>query len=916
MTTTPPENDAKPELYLIDGHSQVFKAYHGIRQLSTSTGIPTNAIYGFVQILHRLFKTRNPSHLVVVFDTGHPTFRHELFDEYKANRSAPPEDFGQQMDYINQILKHMRLKVLSQPGFEADDIIATLTRRAVDEGFAVRVITADKDLMQLVNDDVQIIRLMPDTELIYDREAVKEKMGVYPEQIADLLAMVGDTSDNIPGIPRIGLKTGAKLLEEYGSLANVLENADNLKGKQADYVNAGRESALLSQQLVELHYDVDIDCVFDDCMMPEPDLPALLNVYRELEFRKLVADIETAAPEAAEAARPELPPRETQYTIINAEEDLAAYCEKIREAGFVALDVETDRLQVIIAHLVGISLSIEANTGVYIPLRHTDPLGSLSEDMPQLTLETVQRHLAPIFQDPAIRKYAHNLKFDWHLLRRHGLGIDHGSFDTLLASYLINADRRNHGLKDLAADLLHIRMTPITDLIGTGKGQISFDQVEIEPAAQYAAADADLTLQLTQYLEPRLEEANGQKLLEEIELPLVRVLMDMEATGVCINRDHFAQLAVETNAHLQRLREEIYSHCDGKEFNLGSPKQVAQVLFEDLGLKPVKTKKTGYSTDIEVLEALACDHEVPRLLAEYRQYEKLKSTYIDVLPTLVCAATGRIHTSYNQAVAATGRLSSSDPNLQNIPIRTEWGRKIRAGFVPSAPDRVLLGADYSQIELRVLAHVTNDPSLVEAYTTGIDVHALTASKVYDVPVDAVSSEMRNVAKMVNFGVIYGMSAQGLSQRLKIPFATARSFIEEYFKGYAGVREWLDNTLASARNNGYVETVSGRRRMLPDIRSKNFNARSAAERVAVNAPIQGTSADMIKIAMIRIHNRMREEKLASRMIMQVHDELIFDVPKSELDLMEKLVHEEMEGALPLNVPVLVETGSGINWEVCK
>lgn len=916
MTTTPTEKAAKPELYLIDGHSQVFKAYHGIRQLSTSTGIPTNAIYGFVQILHRLFKTRNPSHVVVVFDTGHPTFRHELYDEYKANRSAPPEDFGQQMDYINRILKHMRLKVLSQPGFEADDIIATLTRRAVDEGYAVRVITADKDLMQLVNDDVQIIRLMPDSEIIYDREAVKEKMGVYPEQIADLLAMVGDTSDNIPGIPRVGMKTAAKLLEEYGTLSNVLQNADNLKGKQADYVNAGRESALLSQKLVALHYDVELDCVLGDCVMEEPDLPALLNIYRELEFRKLVADIETAAPEAAQAARPELPPRETRYSIINTEEDLAAYCQKIREAGFVALDVETDRLQVIIAHLVGISLSVEADTGVYIPLRHTDPLGSLTDDMPQLSLEVVQRHLGPLLQDPSIKKYAHNLKFDWHLLRRHGLGIDHGSFDTLLASYLINADRRNHGLKDLAADLLHIRMTPITDLIGTGKGQISFDQVEIEPAAQYAAADADLTLQLTQHLEPLLDDANGRKLLEEVELPLVRVLMDMESTGVCIDRAHFAQLAVETNAHLQRLREEIYSHCDGKEFNLGSPKQVAQVLFEDLGLKPVKTKKTGYSTDIEVLEALACDHEVPRLLAEYRQYEKLKSTYIDVLPTLVCAATGRIHTSYNQAVAATGRLSSSDPNLQNIPIRTEWGRKIRAGFVPSAPDRVLLGADYSQIELRVLAHVTKDPSLVEAYTTGIDVHALTASKVYDVPVDAVTSEMRNVAKMVNFGVIYGMSAQGLSQRLKIPFATARSFIEEYFKGYAGVREWLDHTLASARNNGYVETVSGRRRMLPDIRSKNFNARSAAERVAVNAPIQGTSADMIKIAMIRIHNRIQKENLASRMIMQVHDELIFDVPQAELEGMERLVHDEMEAALPLDVPVMVETGHGKNWEVCK
>lgn len=903
------------EIYIIDGHSQVFKAYHGIRQLSTSTGIPTNAIYGFVQILHRLFKTRKPSHVVVVFDSSGPTFRHELYEEYKANRDAPPEDFSQQMSYINQILEHMRLKVLVAPGFEADDIIATLTRRATAEGFKVRVVTADKDLMQLVDDDVEIIRLMPDSEIIYDREAVKEKMGVYPEQIGDLLAMVGDTSDNIPGIPRVGMKTAAKLLDQYGTLANVLDNVHELKGKQAEYVEAGRESALLSQKLVALHYDVDIDCVLDDCTLAEPDLPSLLKIYRELEFRRLIDELETASPETVEALEAATA-RETDYRIINTEEALEEFCEKIRKAKFVGLDVETNELQVIVANLVGISLSVEANTGVYIPLGHTDPLGEPTDQMPQLPLEVVQRHLGPILADPEIKKYAHNLKFDWHLLRRHGLDLDHGTFDTLLASYLINADRRTHGLKDLAADLLHIRMTPITDLIGKGKGQISFDQVEIEPAAQYAAADADLTLQLTHFLEPRLEEANGRRLLDEVELPLVRVLMDMEATGVCIDKEHFAQLAVETNEHLDRLRQEIYSHCDGKEFNLGSPKQVAQVLFEDLGLKPVKSKKTGYSTDIEVLEALACDHEVPRLLAEYRQFEKLKSTYIDVLPTLICEATGRIHTSYNQAVAATGRLSSSDPNLQNIPIRTEWGRKIRAGFVPSAPDRVLLGADYSQIELRVLAHVTEDPSLVNAYTTGIDVHALTASKVYDVPVESVSPEMRNVAKMVNFGVIYGMSAMGLSQRLKIPFATARSFIEEYFKGYAGVREWLDATLAAARNNGYVETVSGRRRMLPDIRSKNFNARSASERVAVNAPIQGSSADMIKIAMIGIHNRMKEAGLASRMIMQVHDELIFDVVESELEQMKGLVREEMENALPLKVPVVVEMGTGKNWEVCK
>ena len=899
-------------LYLIDGHSQVFKAYHGIRQLSTSTGIPTNAVYGFVAILHRLFKTRSPKHIIVVFDTSGPTFRHELYDAYKANRTAPPEDFSQQMDYIMRILQAMRLKVVSKAGFEADDIIATIGQQATAAGYKVCVVTADKDLFQLVNDNLCVLRLQPDSETEFDREAVKAKMGVYPEQVRDLLAMMGDSSDNVPGIPRVGPKTAVTLLDKYGDLDNVLDNASELKGKQAEYVAAGRESALLSRQLVSLDYNVPIECPPEEWAMPEPDLAELIPLYRELEFRRLVEELQVNAPEAVAAAQVEAP-RETHYRAITTEEDLRSFAEQIREAGYVALDVETDRLDVITATLVGISLAVKPNEAVYIPLEHKDMLGMIGYDT-QLNLQSVQGILAPIFADPAIKKYAHNLKFDWHLLRRHGMDLDKGSFDSLLASYLINADRRSHGLKDLAGDLLHITMTRITDLIGTGKNQITFDQVEIGPATQYAAADADVTLQLTQALDPQLDEVNARRLFDEIELPLVPVLMAMESTGVTIDKNHFRRLAEETHAHLERLRGEIYE-LSGREFNIGSPKQVAQVLFEDLGLKPVKSKKTGYSTDIEVLEQLSHEHEVPRLLTEYRQFEKLTSTYINVLPTLVCPATGRIHTSYNQAVAATGRLSSSDPNLQNIPIRTEWGRKIRQGFIPSGPDRVLFAADYSQIELRVLAHITRDPSLVNAYETGIDVHSLTASKVYNVAVEDVTSEMRGVAKTVNFGVIYGMGPQGLSMRLKIPYATAKSFIEEYFKGYAGVRTWLDATLENARTNGYVETVSGRRRYLADINSKNFNARNAAERIAVNAPIQGSSADMIKIAMIRLQKRIEQENLKSRMIMQVHDELIFDVEKSEQDYVKEMVHAEMINALPLSVPVTVESGFADNWAEC-
>jgi DNA polymerase-1 len=571
-------------------------------------------------------------------------------------------------------------------------------------------------------------------------------------------------------------------------------------------------------------------------------------------------------------------------------------------------------LDTILGKLVGISLSLAPNDAVYIPLMHTSAMGG-GADIEQLPLRTVQEELGPVLLDPAIDKIAHNAKYDWRLLRRHGLNINRIVLDTLLASYLINADRRNHGLKDLAADLLGVKMTRIEELIGSGKNQITFDEVDVHAAATYAAADADMTLQLGYLLEPRVEECGAKKLMDEIELPLVPVLMDMEDCGVCIDVPHFRALAVETDAHLERLRDAIYAAV-GREFNIGSPKQVAQVLFEDLQLKPVKSKKTGYSTDIQVLEELAEVHEVPRLLADYRQFEKLKGTYVDVLPTLICAATGRIHTTYNQAVAATGRLSSSDPNLQNIPIRTEFGRKIRQGFVPCDREKnVLLAADYSQIELRVLAHVTKDPALVEAYHQNIDIHTLTAAKVHGVSTDDVTSEMRAVAKMVNFGVIYGMSAQGLSQRLKIPFATAKLFIEEYFRGYAGVRAWLDRTLADAKLRGYVETVSGRRRYLPDINSRNFNARNGAERVATNAPIQGTSADMIKIAMINIQRRLKTEGYKTCMIMQVHDELVFDVPKTELERVDQMVQTEMINALPLDVPVVVETGHGANWNEC-
>lgn len=887
-------------LYLIDGHSQVFKAYHAIQHLSNSKGIPTNAVYGFTQILHRLLKSRTPQYLAVVFDSGGPTFRHETYEQYKANRAEAPEDLSQQMGYIFQILDALRIPTLAREGFEADDIIATITRKATEEGYQVVIVTADKDLFQLVNDNVRVLRLDPDNEKEFDAEAVREKMGVYPDKILDLLSMMGDASDNIPGIRKIGPKTAAALLDQFGTLEKILDSTDQLKGKQREYIEADRENALLSKRLVTLDYAVPVDYTCDQFAVQQPDVQRLIPLYKELEFRRLLEDLPQAAVE-----------RKTHYRFINTVPDLEQFCRDVEQAGEFAIDTETDSLDPMTAQLVGISMSIRPDESVYIPVGHC---GTMGNGIAQLTIEQIRTTLLPVLTNPKLRKLGHNLKFDRRVLLRNGLDLEPMQFDTLLGSYILNPDKRQHGLKELAQDLLGIKMTPISDLIGKGKTQITFAETELEPATQYACADADVTLQLARLLEPRLDESGMRDLYDRIELPLINVLLEMENCGVCIDPEHFRKLSGEMQRDMQRLSERIFELA-GHHFNLASPKQVAQVLFEEQKLVATKKKKTGFSTDVEVLEELAEAAEIARLILEHRQIEKLRGTYVDVLPGLVNAKTGRIHTSYNQTVAATGRLSSSDPNLQNIPVRTALGREIRRGFIPSGSGNVLLSADYSQIELRVLAHVSHDPALVHAYRNNEDVHTLTASKIFGCAESDVTPEMRDKAKVVNFGIIYGMSAQGLSTRLKIPFPMAKQFIADYFAAYTGVRDWIQQTLQQARDQGFVATLAGRRRYVPDITSRNFNARSAAERYAINAPIQGTSADMIKIAMIRLHNWLKESGLRARMIMQVHDELIFDAPKDELPKLEPAVREHMQNAIEMDVPVEVELASGPNWKEC-
>jgi len=895
-----------PTLYIIDGHSQVFKAYHAIQHLSTSTGIPTNAVFGFCQILHALLRNHSPEYLAVAFDRPEQTFRETIFEHYKANRPEPPADLPLQMNYIHKILEAMRIPYFEVPGFEADDVIATLTKQALERGFHVVIVTADKDLFQLVNDHVKILRLEPQGETWFDRETVREKMGVYPEQVLDLLALVGDTSDNIPGVRNVGPKTAAALLAKFGSLDGIYEHIDEVKCKVRENLLEDRANAYLSRELIALRQDVPLDIDWDALRRKTPDFAALEKLYRELEFQKFLQDI------LAHNPQPVIEETRALYRAVYTSEDLERLCEKIREVGHVAIDTETDSIDTFRAQLVGVSIACVPHEAVYIPLGHS--VLPIEASQPQMSIGILARHLAPILRDSSILKIGHNLKFDRKVLLKYGLVFEEPTFDTLIASYLLNPDKRSHGLKNLAMDWLGLQMTHLEELIGKGKEQITFDEIDIDTATRYAAADADITLQLWEKLAPKLEETGLFPLFRNIEMPLSTVLIEMEQTGVRIDANYFRELARQMEADLNRLRERIIELA-GVNFNPSSPKQVAEVLFEHLKLQPKRKGKTGYSTGVEVLEELAGEHELPRLILEYRQYEKLKNTYVDVLPSAVNPVTGRIHTTFNQTMAATGRLSSSDPNLQNIPVRTELGRSIRKGFIPSHDNYCLLSADYSQIELRILAHVSRDPELVSAFQNNKDVHALTASKIFGVAAEDVTEQQRDQAKVVNFGIIYGMSAAGLSQRLRIPLEDAKRFIAQYFEAYHGVKKWIDETLENARKQGFVMTLSGRRRYLPDINSQNYNARSAAERIAINAPIQGSSADMIKLAMLSIHRWLKDSGLRTRMIIQVHDELIFDTPEKELDLVVPTVARLMEEALPLDVPVKVDVKWGKNWAEC-
>jgi DNA polymerase-1 len=886
-------SDQPKQLFLIDGSSYIYRAYFAIRHLSNSQGMATNAIYGFTNMLLKVIRELQPDHLAVIYDSKGPTFRKDIYPEYKANRSAMPDDMVPQIPYIKRVVAALNFPGVEVPGFEADDIIATLAKRFAAQGMEVTVVTGDKDLMQVVNDRVRLLDTMKDK--ISGPPEVMERFG-GADKVIEVQALAGDSSDNVPGVPGIGEKTAKLLIDEYGSVENLLANLDQLKGKRRENLETYADQARLSKQLVTLIDDMELDLDYDNFALSEPDRPALTALFKECEFHRLIQEYSVDERATAGSA---------DYRCVLTAGELAAMVAELQKAERFAFDTETTSLNPHQADLVGLSFAVTAGAAWYIPVGH-HYLGVPE----QLPLATVFDAVRPLLNDSSKLKIGQNLKYDILVLARAGVDVVEPLYDTMLASYLANPASTSHGMDALASELLDYRTIHYKEVAGSGKNQVGFDEVEIEKALPYAAEDADITLRLYEKLAPMVEQQEQTELFDEIEMPLLPILIDMEKSGIRIDADFLGSLSAEMVIKLNRLEGQIHTLA-GTPFNIGSPKQLGEVLFERLGLPRGKKTKTGWSTDVEVLTSLAEENEIAALILDYRSLIKLKGTYTDALPKQIHSQTGRIHSSFNQAITATGRLSSSDPNLQNIPIRTEEGRRIREGFIP-ADGCVLLAADYSQVELRVLAHMADVPALKESFANGEDIHRRTASEVLGLFPEMVTDEQRRQAKAINFGVIYGMSAFGLAKQLDISRREAQTFIDTYFKRYPGIRVFMDKCITEARENLYVTTLLGRRCAIPEINSKNGAVRGYAERNAINYPVQGSAADIIKVAMIHIFKRLATEKLQSRMLLQVHDELVFEVPLAEQEMMIKLVREEMEHAVSITVPLLVEIGCGANW----
>ncbi|HEY4643497.1 MAG TPA: DNA polymerase I [Bacteroidota bacterium] len=954
----------KERLFLIDGMALAYRAYFAFigRPLVNSKGENTSAIFGFVNSVWKILDDEKPDHIAVVFDTPEPTFRHKKFKEYKATRQKMPEDMALQMDKLKEIVQAFNIPTIELPGYEADDVMGTLAKRAEKEGMETYLVSGDKDFLQLVSPLVKVYkpgRKGDETEII-DVEGVKERFGVEPSQVVDVLGLVGDKSDNVPGVPGVGEKTAIPLIQQFGSVEEVVRNAQNIpqQGLRKKIEDFG-ELALLSKELVTIHVDAPVDADIHQLKASTKNVSLLKKLFMELEFHSLLRKLRDAALEQKEeedisfdvrefAPASDIDSDEHEYRTVDSMAELRKLVKRLKKADRLVFDTETTSTNPLQAELVGLAFSLHPREAYYVPIASSDrtedwaesPHDLFSDDLSsrpgknssssprkkrgnagdqasvgQQPYSALDRDLAldllrPIFEDPKILKIGQNLKYDLLVLATHGLRTEGIEFDTMVASYVLRPDGR-HNLDALAQEFLNYKMITYSQLVGSGRDRVDIRSVPLEKISRYSAQDADVTFRLYEVLKERLEREAMERLCKEVEFPLIAVLADMELAGVKLDVKFLESMSKEFDRIVENLSREIFGLA-GEEFNINSTQQLSKILFEKLNLSIVRKTKTGISTDAGVLETLRNEHPVVDKLLEYRLISKLKSTYCDALPKIVSPKTGRIHTSFNQTVAATGRLSSSDPNLQNIPIKTELGREIRKAFVAGSKKGKILSADYSQVELRIMAHMSADEGLREAFLQGEDIHATTAAKVFGVDPRDVTREMRRKAKEVNFGIMYGIGAYGLSSRLEISQAEAKEIIQRYFQRFPSVSEYIENTLESARRDGYVSTLLGRRRYIPDIKSANANVRGNAERQAINMPIQGTAADMIKLAMVAFHTASKSRKLETRMVLQVHDELVFDVPDRELEVVKEIVVECMKNALPLSVPVVVDVGTGKNW----
>jgi DNA polymerase-1 len=919
----------RPLILLLDGNALVHRAYHAIPPLSGPSGEPTNATFGFTSTLLKVLDEYEPQYAVVAWDVGR-TFRHEQYAEYKATRPTTPDDLRAQLERVRDVVAAFDLPSKYLEGYEADDVLAALSKKAAQQGLDVIIVTGDTDTLQLVDPHVKVLlsgRKFTDTKM-YDEAAIRERYGLEPRQLVDFKSLKGDTSDNIPGVPGVGKVTASKLLQQFGSIEDLYEHIEEVQPKLRSKLEDKEADVRRAKELIDLVSNLPIELDLDNCRISAYDRSKVVALFRELGFYSLLrrlsgpaerptAQLSLFGAQAAEGGeKPAMDEDRSvgagRYRLINTEAALRELVARVRAAGVCAVDTETTSVRPVEADLVGIALSCTQGEGDYIPVGHVPGAAS----RPQLSLELVREQLGPVLADASIAKYAHNANYDLIVLTRHGMAVRGLEFDTMIAAYLLDPSGRNLGLKGLAWQQLGVEMTPIEDLIGAGKGQLTMDQVSVERVFPYAAADADMTFQLVALQEAQLKEKQLWALFTQVEMPLVPVLMDMESTGVALDAQFLTHMSRELHLRLNDLVQQVQQEV-GYPLNLNSSQQLSDALFVKLGLptEGVPRGKSGrYSTAAAVLESFRGAHRVVDLILEHRQLSKIKSTYVDALPLLVNPRTGRLHTSWNQTGTVTGRISSSDPNLQNIPIRTDIGRRVRQAFV-ARPGCMLLGADYSQVELRILAHLSDDENLLAAFHRGEDIHASTAASIQGVPIEQVTPDMRRLAKTINFGLIYGMSDWGLAARTELSREEASEFISKYFAQYPRVRGYLARIKQQAQEQGYVETLLGRKRYFPELRSgsrAHGNVKAAAERMAINHPIQGTAADIIKIAMIRLHDELQSRGLRSKMILQVHDELVLEVPDDEVDGVGKLVKSVMEDAYKLDVPLKVDIKTGRHW----